>query len=200
MRTRNAQKPSPASTPAPQQAHQARQGEHSVFEALLQRPRQSAVPTAPATRAEGIAIGVLSRVDEHGGIWVDIASLGLHQLAAVSMVQLGAHHIGQALALGFEGANAQRPVVLGLMMQANQANQANQTATPNTAPNATPNAVRVMQQGRKVVIEAQTELELRCGEAVILLSEDGHVQIRGAYVTSHASASQRIRGGSVQIN
>jgi hypothetical protein len=35
------------------------------------------------------------------------------------------------------------------------------------------------------VVQAHTELELRCGDALILLSEDGHIQIRG---------------GSVQIN
>jgi hypothetical protein len=60
--------------------------------------------------------------------------------------------------------------------------------------------VRVSQNGQRVVIEAQGELELRCGESVILLSQDGSIQIRGAYLTSHATASQRIRGGSVQIN
>ena len=188
VRTRNAQGPAQAKLPAPEPA------EHSVFQALLQRPRPPAPAAASSARAEGIAIGVLSRLDGHGGIWVDVDSLGLHQLAAVSMVPLEAQHIGRSLALGFEGANPQRPVVLGLMMQANP------TAAPDAVPSTLPDAVRVTQQGRKVVIEAQTELELRCGEAVILLSVDGHVQIRGAYVTSHASASQRIRGGSVQIN
>lgn len=54
--------------------------------------------------------------------------------------------------------------------------------------------------GKRIVIEAQQEIELRCGDARILLTRDGIVQIRGTYVTSHASATQRIRGGSVQLN
>lgn len=169
----------------------------SAFYALLDRQVQPHGATAPqATKAEGIAIGTLVNVSADGSlIQVEIPSLGLGPLPAVSMVALGLQHIGQSLALGFEGANAHRPVVLGLMMQAATAQPA--TERPD---DATHRAVQVTQNGRRVVVEAQTELELRCGEAVILLSEDGSIQIRGAYVTTHASASNRIRGGSVQIN
>ena len=171
----------------------------SAFHALLERQvqTQSASAAAPASiKADGIAIGTLLHMNADGSqIQVQIPSLGLGPLPAVSMVALGPQHLGQSLALGFEGANAHRPIVLGLMMQA----QAPMEATA-PAPEAASQAVRVTQNGHRVVVEAHTELELRCGEAVILLSEDGHIQIRGAYVTTHASASNRIRGGSVQIN
>lgn len=169
----------------------------SAFQALLERQvhtssASNATPTS--LKADGIAIGTLVHVNADGShIQVQIPSLGLGPLPAASMVALGPQHLGQSLALGFEGANAYRPIVLGLMMQAQ---------APSEAPvsEAASQAVRVTQNGHRVVVEAHTELELRCGEAVILLSEDGHIQIRGAYVTTHASASNRIRGGSVQIN
>lgn len=171
----------------------------SAFQALLERQvhTSSTTSTTPTPlKAEGIAIGTLVHVNADGSqIQVRIPSLGLGPLPAVSMVALGPQHVGQSLALGFEGANAHRPIVLGLMMPT----QAPVEATA-PAPEATSQAVRVTQNGRRVVVEAHTELELRCGEAVILLTEDGHIQIRGAYVTTHASASNRIRGGSVQIN
>jgi hypothetical protein len=32
------------------------------------------------------------------------------------------------------------------------------------------------------------------------MEKDGHIIIRGTYVTSHASATNRIRGGSVNLN
>lgn len=167
----------------------------SAFQALLERQVQTNNAPTPA-KADGIAIGTLVHVNADGSqIQVQIPSLGLGPLPAVSMVTLGPQHLGQSLALGFEGANAHRPIVLGLMMLAQAPVQANEPT-----PEAASQAVRVTQNGRRVVVEAQTELELRCGEAVILLSEDGHIQIRGAYVTTHASASNRIRGGSVQIN
>jgi hypothetical protein len=178
----------------------------SVFHTLLERQVQTSnASTATPTflKAEGIAIGTLVHVNADGSqIQVQIPSLGLGPLLAVSMVALGPQHVGQSLALGFEGANAHRPIVLGLMMQAQAPVQSTQVAlnAEPDAPHTISQAVRITQNGHRVVVEAQTELELRCGEAVILLTEDGHIQIRGAYVTTHASASNRIRGGSVQIN
>lgn len=164
---------------------------NSAFQTLLERQLQHSGVTPPPAKAEGIAIGQVEHVDaSSGAVRVGIASLGLQGLHAVSMVQLAPQHVGQAVALGFEGGQTDRPVVLGLMMQ----------PVTTSVDGALNDALRVSHNGQRVVIEAHTELELRCGEAVILLSEDGHIQIRGAYVTSHATASQRIRGGSVQIN
>jgi hypothetical protein len=51
-----------------------------------------------------------------------------------------------------------------------------------------------------VKITGEERLELRCGKATIIMEKDGHITIRGTYVTSHASAANRIRGGSVNLN
>jgi hypothetical protein len=53
---------------------------------------------------------------------------------------------------------------------------------------------------RKVVVEAQQELELRCGEASVTLNAQGQILIKGTDVVSRAKRNQRIKGGSVQIN
>ncbi|MDH0895911.1 MULTISPECIES: DUF6484 domain-containing protein [unclassified Pseudomonas] len=151
---------------------------------LLQRPAQNRAQIPE--RAEGIVIGRLSAIDADGRVHIAIPQFGLDDLIAPSLVALGAEHVGHPLALGFESANPHRPIILGLML-----------ATP--AP-AAPNELEIRRDAERIVIEAESELELRCGEAVILLTADGHIQLRGGYITSHASASQRIRGGSVQIN
>lgn len=54
--------------------------------------------------------------------------------------------------------------------------------------------------GEHLVIEAKHSIELRCGEAAIVLLADGRIQLRGTYITSHATATQRIVGGSVHVN
>ena len=162
----------------------------SAFTALLHKPQQAVPGEGAYPRADGIALGTLASVGDGGqGPCVDIPALGLAGLPARSMVTLEAGDIGRSVAIGFEGARADRPIILGMLM-------------PETVPKQTsaPNAVEVSRDGQRVRIEAETELELRCGDAAILLTADGHVHIRGAYVTSHASAGQRIRGGSVQIN
>jgi ketosteroid isomerase-like protein len=70
---------------------------------------------------------------------------------------------------------------------------ASQTAASKTEP-------EVLVDRQRIVIEAGEELELRCGEAAIILTADGRILQRGTYISSDASATQRIRGGSVQIN
>ena len=54
--------------------------------------------------------------------------------------------------------------------------------------------------GKRVVITGDEEVELRCGEASITLSRSGKLVIRGAYVETRAKGTNRIKGGSVQIN
>jgi len=51
-----------------------------------------------------------------------------------------------------------------------------------------------------VVLEAEQEVVLRCGDASITLRRDGKVVLRGAYVETRAKGLNRIRGGSVKIN
>ena len=53
---------------------------------------------------------------------------------------------------------------------------------------------------QRVVVSSEDELVLRCGKASITLTKAGKILIRGAYVSSTASGTHRIRGGSVEIN
>ncbi len=61
-------------------------------------------------------------------------------------------------------------------------------------------ATEILVDGERVVFQAEHEIELRCGDAAIILSCDGRIELRGTYITSKASATQRILGGSVNIN
>lgn len=56
------------------------------------------------------------------------------------------------------------------------------------------------QRPEHLTLEAQETLELRCGESAVVLHADGRIQLRGHYITSHASATQRIVGASVHVN
>lgn len=61
-------------------------------------------------------------------------------------------------------------------------------------------SARIIRDGESVHINANERLELRCGKATIVMEKDGHITIRGTYLVSHASASNRIRGGSINLN
>ena len=51
-----------------------------------------------------------------------------------------------------------------------------------------------------MVVEAASELVLRCGEASLTLRADGKVVVRGTHILSHSSGPHRLKGGSFSIN
>lgn len=159
------------------------------FQTLLQ---QQGTSTASNRPADGIAIGQLLNTNADGSVQVTIPSLGLHNLKAITLVDLSHHPINAEVALGFQHNNYQFPIVLGAILH----------STPNTTEEIEFDGPEQEQEPDidYAVIDAGKSLEIRCGKAVILLEADGTIKINGTYITSHASATHRILGGSVQIN
>lgn len=58
----------------------------------------------------------------------------------------------------------------------------------------------VVEDNKRVEIEGQDEVVLRCGKASITLRRNGRVVIRGAYIESRSEGTNRIKGGHVLIN
>lgn len=166
-----------SSLPEAQETVQA--NTHS-FQELLQQP----VP-APQ-KVAGIAIGVIQAFNPQGNALLAIPALGIEGVTAQTMLPLDATQLGREVAIGFVDGNPTQPIVLGLIIQPSR-------PTISAVP-------ELKIDGERVIIQAESELELRCGEAAILLTSDGNIQIRGTYITSHASATQRILGGAVSVN
>lgn len=182
---------------------QAGQAPHALLQNVL------AQSLLPAKQAGGIAIGVLEAFDPNGRALVNIAALGLTRLSAPSLVTLDKSNLGAQLALGFESGDSLRPIILGLILapqtladiaEAKPAAPDEQECqhTPHSKADSEP--LDLIVDGQHIVLQAEREIELRCGEAAIILSADGHIQLRGTYITSHASATQRILGGSINMN
>jgi hypothetical protein len=96
----------------------------------------------------------------------------------------------------FDGGDERRPIVIGLLGPelATPALDAALAATSGLA------AVEATVDGQRLVLEGQEEVLLRCGEASITLRRDGRVVIRGLYVETHASGTNRVKGATVKIN
>jgi hypothetical protein len=93
------------------------------------------------------------------------------------------------VALMFEGGDADRPIVVGIVR--------GQTAWPL---DARPAQVEVDADGERLIVSAKEQLVLRCGKASITLTKAGKVLIEGSYLLSRSSGVNRIKGGSVQLN
>jgi uncharacterized protein (DUF2345 family) len=64
----------------------------------------------------------------------------------------------------------------------------------------TSRAVSVQADDDRVVLSAEREIVMRCGDASITLTRAGKVLIKGAYILSRSSGYNKIKGAVVDIN
>ncbi len=127
-------------------------------------------------------------------------------LAARSVVALDDAAIRDALTnrqpavLLFENGDPRLPIVVGLVPPDPGAVLLGTLLHSKAAAPASVKPTEARVDGKRVVLEGEQEIVLRCGEASITLRRDGKVVLRGAYIETTATGLNRIRGGSVKIN
>lgn len=87
--------------------------------------------------------------------------------------------MGVSVALGFIDGDGLQPLILGLM------------TAPQQDPEQAPSSLR---------LESKEELVLECGRARVALRADGKITIAGDHLLSRATVTNKVQGGSVQIN
>lgn len=135
-------------------------------------------------RIEGVAIGLLMGFETNRPMVVFPGNSEDHAIPARSTAALSRDDVGKEVALLFEDGDISRPLIVGKIVE----------------PARVEEQPSVVRDGELVKVTASEQMELRCGKASIVMKKSGHITIRGTYVTSHASASNRIRGGSVNLN
>lgn len=69
-----------------------------------------------------------------------------------------------------------------------------------TARDARPGRLEVKVDGEKVTLEAEHDIELKCGAASITLRYDGRVEIRGTHILSASRGPNRVKGATIALN
>ena len=134
-----------------------------------------------------VTVGQLVGVDEAGVALVDFEG-NTHGPLPARIVGLLSHDDAlrhPPVALSFEGGDRSRPLIMGVVSDRVQPASGNR---------------ELMINGKKIELTADTELQLRCGNASIALRRDGKLVIKGTEVISRASGANKIRGGLVNIN
>ncbi len=155
---------------------------------------------AQARRVRGHRAGYLVQRDERGPL-VDYAGNPHGPLVARTTVPVDGLVVDPGsgarpeVLLVFENERSDEPIIVGLLEPKRP------MPTPAPGPVAlTRTSLETKVDGRRVVLEAEDEIELRCGEATITLRRNGRVVIRGTYVETRSRGVNRIKGGAVQIN
>ncbi len=68
------------------------------------------------------------------------------------------------------------------------------------ARDAKPGRLQVKVDGEKLTLEAEHDLELRCGQSAIVLRYDGRVEIRGTHIVSASRGPNRVKGATIELN
>jgi hypothetical protein len=159
-----------------------------------------------------VVIGEIEGLSAGGGPLVNFPQNGGQQpVVAMSTVAINAEHKGRQVALLFSAGDLNRPLIIGLIHSPLQDLIDSFEVTPDhgegvprvadsPALQQTDTRVEADVDGKRVVIEGQDEVVLKCGEASITLTRAGKIIIRGRYLLNRSTGINRILGGSVQIN
>ena len=176
-----------------------------VFESVSAAPVKTAAPGE-------LVLATVCGFDHAGQVLVSIDDA--EPLNALATVAVEPRHLGQQVALMFVNGDTRRPVIIGLIRShldavldataSAAASSDGQVEAPATAvagervPDAP--ATDVIVDGKRLVLQGEEEIVLKCGDSSITLTKSGKIVIRGKYLLNRSSGVNRIMGGSVQVN
>ena len=192
----------------------------SLFEESEGVELQTEMPDPMIAPGE-VLLGILAGIDGKGSPVVGFPQFPhFESVTALATIPVLPQYIGRQVALMFIQGTDSRPIVIGFLYSPLQQMLDNfleqsevsvldaedQTvfdepeATSTQTVNVEQHGDTVHVDGKRVVLEGQEEVVLKCGEASITLTRNGKVVIRGKYLLSRSSGVNRILGGSVQVN
>lgn len=170
----------------------ASEGEHGLLEDLTRRPvRDEPRPDSLASagvvtaRLHGFAL-------DDSPIIAALPQLPGELVGARTAVRLRRDQIGASVVIAFEGGDARRPIVLGVV-------QDSLRRLPD-AEEGTTGGVTVHADDERYEIKAEREIVLRCGDSSITLTRAGKVIIKGNYIVTRSTGPNKIKGAVVDIN
>ena len=140
------------------------------------------VPVSPAEQAgsEALTLSVFCGLGPNGEFLV-MQEGELQPVPALSKVGLFMHDVGCSVVVAHQQGGL--PLILG-RVQLSAA--------------ATASVLKI--DAERLLLDARRDIEIRCGEASIVLTRAGKVIIKGEYVLSRSKGANRIKGAYVDIN
>jgi hypothetical protein len=110
-------------------------------------------------------------------------------IPARTTVPLLRSDVGATVVVLLENGDARRPVVVGVL----QGQRPPVTNAPTLAMSA-------QADGQAILVTAEREVVLRCGDASITLTRAGKVIIQGTHIVTRSRGHNKIQGAVVEIN
>jgi len=133
---------------------------------------------------QGVAVAAFAGFDAEGRFLVTLGE-GMAPVQALSTVGLAPGDAGAAIVVAFEQGEVRRPVIVGRVQPPRR---------------EAPPVLDARVDGERVVLQGRERIELRCGDASIVLTRAGKVLINGNYVLTRSRGANRVKGAYVGIN
>jgi len=166
----------------------------------MQKERSATLIQTQATeRLYTPCIGVIAQMKQDGDILVKFANSPLTSAKLVKSIKrdelLG--QVGCEVLLVFDNGDPAKPIIINLME-----NRLEELVSFEVKPEPEDHdaSKNVVVNGKRITIEADDELELKCGKGCITIGKDGRVVVRGTHLVSRSSGVNKIKGGAVRIN
>lgn len=163
-----------------------------------------------------LVLGTLVELDAVGTPLVSFpGSESLQLIPAQSCPPVSGGDCGRTVALLFVSGDLNRPMIVGFVRSLDTESRrgcagkpgpmtitADSSVEHTVQPQTAHSTVTADQEtvSDRLVFQADREIILRCGEASLTLTREGKVLVKGAYISTHATGTQRIKGAVIQIN
>lgn len=158
---------------------------------------QVAGPPSPAPDSSGVAVPAAAPMPLAPGE-VNIATFCGYGPHGEFLISFDGGCTRQAVvsAVGLQAADAGRAVVVAPL----PGHSGQLAVLARVQAHAPPTAANLKLDGERIVLHAERDIEMRCGEASIVLTRAGKVLIKGEYVLTRSRGANRIKGAHVDIN
>lgn len=149
---------------------------------------------------KGILVGRIVQIDREGRVYVDYQGNSVLVAATrlTSSVQeklRKGNPVGREVLLSFENNDPLRPIIIDIM-----SSLIDEIAENSAVVVEAKEREEEIINGKRVFMDAGEIIVLKCGKASITLTSAGKILIKGEYVLSSARGSNKIKGGSIQLN
>ena len=157
--------------------------------------------TQTASKAPGYpVIGRLSQSDNPGVILVEINGSAPQPARIISNLDrkelTRPESIGRDVLIIFENGDPEKPIITGMIESV-----IDEIVAMEFEPQPEKSEpVNTVVDGKKITLEAENEIILKCGKGSITIHKDGKIIVKGTNLLSRSSGVNRIKGGSVGIN
>lgn len=145
-------------------------------------------------------IGRLCPSNNEGVIMVECAGHPPAQARLLSGMDRKAlssrENTGREVLLIFENGEPSRPIIVGILEDPIQ----DLVSLEVVSPEGKNGEKHVLVDGDKILLKAEREITLQCGKGSITVKKDGKIIIKGTNILSRASQTNKIKGGSVELN